>query len=106
MFAASAATKTAKMALAAKITLILSPRTTRYTRHAALKTYDVWSDVWREVRRKKNRGLISAGALEIRCQRAGESFLFETHQHSTTTINIQQPQARLAPTHDDTKTLY
>ena len=57
---------------------------------------------------KKSR-LISAGprrALEIRCQRAGESFLFGTHQYSTTTINIQQPQTRLAPTHDDTKTLH
>jgi hypothetical protein len=48
MFAASAATKTAKMALAAKITPSLSTRTTRYTKHAALKTYDVWSEVWRK----------------------------------------------------------
>lgn len=68
-------------------------------KHPAPKTYDVW---------RKKSDLISAGAVtRARNQTsAGESFLFGTHQHSTTTINIQRPQTRLAPSHDDTKTLY
>ena len=103
MFAASAATKTAKMALAAKITPILSPRTTRYTKHAALKTYDVWSDVRSEVWRKKKSGLISVGAVT----RAGnqmsasrrvipvrDSSILNNHNQYPTTTNAARADSR------------
>src|SRR5712672_3554917 len=96
MFAASAATKAAKMALAAKDdSHLVVPE-----KHPAPKTYDAW---------RKKSDLISARRRDAR----SKSDVSEQASHSCFgLINTQQPQSisndhkRGSPTHDDTKTLY
>src|SRR5882757_3756284 len=55
----------------------------------------------------KNRTSFRPGAVtRARNQTSVSRRVIPVLDSSTTTINIQRPQTRLAPTHDDTKTLY